>query len=1559
MALHLRKIAVRAWVTALSVILGLILVLALGTAWLLGTESGRLFLVDQAEAWLPRLTGQQLETRDVSSPTLGEWNFGYLSWRAGPDGPRVELEALELDWEPRYALQRRIWIDRLAARTVNIRLPEPSEETPEPDSSASTPLTDIKAIWPRIPPVHVQDLAIDQLNVERPGWPLLSTSVSSQLALNWGSWPARVNLNLAHNRSELNLDVTLDAVDALRVTGNVSSAANSNWAQWLQWPMEEDIVGEWDILLRDEGSSITAAIDRFAVPWRGYQLGVEGGLSYGLNNGRVFFSELDLTVDGSSARLHGYVEARRADLGIAAKEIPLSLLNGLIPVEDLTGALTVEGRLTGGWQQPRFQGQAGFEGSLQDAPLRVSTRSSATPDGVALDSLTANWGEASLTASGEVEWAREQLDLAVQWSGLKHSHWQPWVPAWPADLTLSTQGKARISGRIDNPDVNGTLNADGHYRQQPLRLNAEITANLDRVNLTSAQLVTDLGEINGVLDLNLTSLAFAARTEFSDISSDWLTIAEVDLPVPHDLTANGELDWSGTLTDPLAEGWVGLEGSWQQRPLNARLAIESVSMSQLTLGDSQLSLAEAEAQIAGQVDWKAREVDLDGEVSSLRLGTFRPFLTNLPPWLEDLTGTANGTLALNGPWLQPRLAADLMFDGQWQSRPLRANMKVESTDREQWQVDRAELSWGEANLSYEGVLRPFEPAISGEYSINGLRVADILALPMVEFPAELKDLEGALQASGSIKGPLTAPVLSTRADFQGQWQETPLALNINLKRLTTSGVQVEAARLDSGEASLSLAGEVQFQPLTLGLDAELVQLSWAQVKPFVPETLDLPFSTLEGRTSGQVRADGQWPSLKIEGHLDSRGEYLNQAYNLDWNGSGNLGDELQHQISLNWGEARLEGRVNNQRESISGELRLVSFRIEQIRALGAPLGEGITGEVNAHIEIAGDMRDPNVVANIDAGGRWQPPDNGSFEEPWSLTVAARGDMQEWQVTDAQADLGQAGSLEITGEGTRQRVSLSGNLKVDDTAYWLGEQTPWSGGLSGRFEVSGTRDEPSIAADFDWQSDRWPVAVALNLTTKEGQHNLVARVTEDQTERVKVDLRTEQTPLAEWGEDISQRTFAADLDLNADSTVFAPLLQERPDQDFTGLVRGQLSIRGTLSEPEWEGEARLSQGRYENASYGTVLANMEATLKANNRTLDLDMKATDANGGRVTLAGAVVWPEDRDEWWMPELDMALNTRNAHLVRRADIDASVSGELTVQGPWRDLLVAGELNIIPLTIQLDSLLQTGTPTLNVVRGSVEKEEEDDAAALTSSYTPAGRWDVRVRADRRAQIYGQGLEAELSGVLDITDELDSPNIGGRFEVIRGIYTAFGKVFRITRGNIQVQGSQILLDIVAVYNGPELQRVELHVSGNQERLDLTLTSTPALANEELLARLLFGKRIEEMTPVQAFQLASALNSLRDPGGGLDLFGTTRNLLGLDTLTVDTATNEEGESGVNVAAGKYLSDRLYLQVESDSSTEQFLSGSLQFQITPQVNLELYSRGMVGSGGLELNWSNDY
>ncbi|MEX2321244.1 MAG: hypothetical protein WD668_07805, partial [Saccharospirillum sp.] len=60
MAIRLRTVARRAWLTALGIVAVFILILVLSLAFLLGTETGRLTVLSQAERWLPVLTGQNL-----------------------------------------------------------------------------------------------------------------------------------------------------------------------------------------------------------------------------------------------------------------------------------------------------------------------------------------------------------------------------------------------------------------------------------------------------------------------------------------------------------------------------------------------------------------------------------------------------------------------------------------------------------------------------------------------------------------------------------------------------------------------------------------------------------------------------------------------------------------------------------------------------------------------------------------------------------------------------------------------------------------------------------------------------------------------------------------------------------------------------------------------------------------------------------------------------------------------------------------------------------------------------------------------------------------------------------------------------------------------------------------------------------------------------------------------------------------------------------------------------------------------------------------------------------
>jgi translocation and assembly module TamB len=105
-----------------------------------------------------------------------------------------------------------------------------------------------------------------------------------------------------------------------------------------------------------------------------------------------------------------------------------------------------------------------------------------------------------------------------------------------------------------------------------------------------------------------------------------------------------------------------------------------------------------------------------------------------------------------------------------------------------------------------------------------------------------------------------------------------------------------------------------------------------------------------------------------------------------------------------------------------------------------------------------------------------------------------------------------------------------------------------------------------------------------------------------------------------------------------------------------------------------------------------------------------------------------------------------------------------------------------------------------------------------------------------------------------------------------------------------------------------------------------------------VLARLLFGRGIDEITPLQAAQLASAVATLAGRGTGFT--ERLRQNIGLDDL--DLTTTDDG--GTALRAGKYLSENIYTDLTVDSEGETELN--LNFDITPSFTV----RGGVQNDG---------
>jgi translocation and assembly module TamB len=107
------------------------------------------------------------------------------------------------------------------------------------------------------------------------------------------------------------------------------------------------------------------------------------------------------------------------------------------------------------------------------------------------------------------------------------------------------------------------------------------------------------------------------------------------------------------------------------------------------------------------------------------------------------------------------------------------------------------------------------------------------------------------------------------------------------------------------------------------------------------------------------------------------------------------------------------------------------------------------------------------------------------------------------------------------------------------------------------------------------------------------------------------------------------------------------------------------------------------------------------------------------------------------------------------------------------------------------------------------------------------------------------------------------------------------------------------------------------------------------------------------MTPAQAAQLALAVNRLRG-GGGLDLLGRMRSLLGVDTL--DIAGGETAAEST-LRAGKYLGDDLYIELERGAASGTGRA-RVEVEILPNVSIEA-DTGADAQSGVGVQWRYDF
>ncbi len=215
--------------------------------------------------------------------------------------------------------------------------------------------------------------------------------------------------------------------------------------------------------------------------------------------------------------------------------------------------------------------------------------------------------------------------------------------------------------------------------------------------------------------------------------------------------------------------------------------------------------------------------------------------------------------------------------------------------------------------------------------------------------------------------------------------------------------------------------------------------------------------------------------------------------------------------------------------------------------------------------------------------------------------------------------------------------------------------------------------------------------------------------------------------------------------------------------------------------------------------------------------------------------------------------------------------------------------------------------------------------------------RFDLTVRAPGQMFVRGRGLQAELAGSVRIRGTTASPVTSGGFTLRRGTLDVLSRQLTFTKGEIAFLGSfDPRLDFTATTSTSDAQ-VVISVTGNASDPTISFSSVPEMPQDEILAQLLFGQSLSNLSPAQIAQLASALATL----GCKDPLDRLRQSLGVDRINL--TTDEDNNTAVNL--GKNIGDKLRLGVQQGT-----VSSSSRVTIDLDINKALRARGEVGEDG---------
>jgi len=953
---------------------------------------------------------------------------------------------------------------------------------------------------------------------------------------------------------------------------------------------------------------------------------------------------------------------------------------------------------------------------------------------------------------------------------------------------------------------------------------------------------------------------------------------------------------------------------------------------------------DAHLRLDGQVDKQDHTYNASGSMQGMVLDRWIP--VTMPATL------INGTFTVSG--------SD--FGGSW--RPANGGVALSQTTFDRFHVDslNAAGSMMEDHLSASVRLAAEFGALSGTLV--------------------LRDLDGSRSFTTDASFRRVDPSkLSNRYPWEGR-------LNGRL-HVAGSGLTIPAIEaVGTIDLADSKIGSVEFDSARAGLRYARQQLQVDRLWVSSPAG-DVRMSGSYGNSAFAARG-----SVRLEDAaalpFAFGGEPLGGTGRIDLAVSG-ASDSIRGQAAFQIAAARvatitagaLTGRV-----SVSGAPKLATARVE-LQADSLRIGDlaiGSAGGAGAydHDRVSGalsweDDRIPSGAIEFDA--RLRPTwilslprielDLGGVK--WiGQSGPIEFDPSRREYAIHEVDLGSnGGRIRLSGSGQDHHLTQAEVIVTDLDLKMLAAAFDTSLALSGRVDGelrgSGNLNHPSVMGRFQVSDAAYRGSRGdLRIDGSYGDSRLESTVT--LSDSAGSDLRlTLDLPLAAPGQGIRGA-----LDPNGPMEI--SLGAQRHDIAWMsglvgartrGFLSSDLSVRGTLNQPQIHGAFTLDEGALESATLGFDVVGVTLHATGSGGQLLLDSLTMGSGTRRFRGHGAIALGKDIVAGSIDSLRLALDATQFQVLAGKKLDIAVDSHLDLEIHAKALTVNGNVDLVRTRIYLPAILGAAPPAkpadlpmLVLATAPLDTVLADTTAAMKrqSKYYRDALGKVRVTIPRGTWLYGPAMNVEISGVVEVIKTGPEVELFGVVEVKRGSYTVLGKSFQIEAGEIEFKGGPkvdpvLRLTLLHDFRTPtrEKKQLRLDIGGEVSNPDLRfMFEDREISQADALSYILFGQSKDELTVSQQSSLGGNENqfgkNLAADALAAQMSSALASGVGMDVVELK---GDENWSKASLTAGMYVGDDLYISYEqgfgdynSNETAPRFFT--VEYELIRALSLQLIS-----------------